>query len=237
MLKVRLILRVMLSSMPVIAPAERAGCFPSAGYGAISGQITSGLDDKIGPVDGPGEVTVWLERWSKGEAEALDQLTPLVYDQLRRVADGLLHRERLDHTLQPTALIHEVFLRLVSLHRIALNDRVHFFTFAAKLMRRILIDHARRMKAAKRGLALDRVPLNAELCWVGPAGEEALDLSLALDELEATDVEKARALELRYFLGCTVEETAGLLGVSPSSVDRDVRFSLAWLHQRLGEPA
>jgi RNA polymerase sigma factor (TIGR02999 family) len=186
-------------------------------------------------MDGPGEVTILLERWSKGEAVALDELSPLVYDQLRRVADGLLHNERPDHTLQPTALVNEVFLQLVNLHRVTLNDRAHFFTFAAKLMRRILIDHARRLNAAKRGLSLDRIPLNPELCWVGAKGEEALDLSRAMDELETLDVEKARAVELRYFLGCTVEETAEVLGVSRSSVDRDVRFSLAWLHQRLGE--
>jgi RNA polymerase sigma factor (TIGR02999 family) len=186
-------------------------------------------------MDGPGEVTVWLDRWSQGDAAALDQLAPLVYEQLRKVADGLLHNERSNHTLQPTALVHEVFLQLVGIHRVTLNDRVHFYTFAAKLMRRILIDHARRLKSAKRGLAWDRIPLNPELCWVGAPGEESLDLSLAMDELEATDAAKARALELRYFLGCTVEETAGLLGVSRSSVDRDVRFSLAWLHQRLAE--
>ncbi len=186
-------------------------------------------------MDGPGEVTIWLERWSKGEAAALDRLTPLVYEQLRKVAIGLLHEERSDHTLQPTALVHEVFLQLVNIHKVALNDRAHFYTFAAKLMRRILIDHARKVKAAKRGLDWDRIPLNPELCWVGSAGEESLDLSRAIDELEATDVQKARALELRFFLGCTVEETAGLLSISPSTVDRDVRFSLAWLHQRLGE--
>lgn len=188
-------------------------------------------------MDGPGEVTIWLERWSKGEPAALEQLTPLVYDQLRRVADGLLNKERFDHTLQPTALVNEVFLQLLNVHRVALNDRVHFYTFAAKLMRRILVDHARRLKAAKRGLDLDRIPLNAELCWVGPAEEDTLDLSLALDELEEADEEKARALELRYFLGCTVEETASLLAVSPSTIDRDVRFSLAWLHNRLCESA
>jgi len=186
-------------------------------------------------MDRPGEVTLWLERWSKGEAVDLEQLTPLVYDQLRKVAEGLLHNERPEHTLQPTALVHEVFLQLVNLHRVPLKDRSHFFTFAAKLMRRILIDHARRLKAAKRGLALDRIPLNTELAWVGPRDEETLDLALALDELESLDVGKCRAVELRYFLGCTVEETAGLLGVSPSSVDRDVRFSLAWLHERLSE--
>ena len=187
-------------------------------------------------MDAPGEVTILLERWSKGEALALDQLSPLVYDQLRRVADGLLHNERPDHTLQPTALVNEVFLQLVNLRRVALNDRGHFFTFAAKLMRRILIDYARRMKAVKRGLALDRIPLNPELCWVDVKGEETtLDLSRALDELEALDAGKARAVELRYFLGCTVEETAELLGISPATVDRGIRFSLAWLHQRLCE--
>lgn len=184
-------------------------------------------------MDAPGEVTVWLDRWSKGEAAALDQLAPLVYEQLHRVADGLLHNERSDHTLQPTALVHEVFLQLVNLHRVTLNDRAHFYTFAAKLMRRILIDHARRLKAAKRGLAWNRIPLNEELCWVGGVGEETLDISRAMDELEATDVQKARAVELRYFLGCTVEETAGILGTSRSTVDRDLRFSLAWLHQRM----
>lgn len=113
------------------------------------------------------------------------------------------------------------------------NAPANRFAFSAKLMRRIVIGHVRRMKAARRRLALDRIPLNAELRWVGPAGEDPLDLSLVFDELEANDVEKARALELRYFLGCTVEETAGLLGVSPSSVDRHVRFSLAWLNRRL----
>jgi RNA polymerase sigma factor (TIGR02999 family) len=183
--------------------------------------------------DHPGDVTLWLDRWAKGEPAALDHLAPLVYDQLRRIADGLLHGERADHTLQPTALVHEVFGQLLNLNKVAMNDRAHFFTFASKLMRRILIDHARRLSAAKRGLALDRVPLNPELCWVGPRGEETLDLSLALEELEALDEERARAVELRYFLGCTVEETAGLLGVSPSSIDRSLRFSLAWLHERL----
>ena len=186
-------------------------------------------------MDAPGEVTLWLDRWSKGEAVALDQLTPLVYDQLRKVADGLLHNERPEHTLQPTALVHEVFLQLVNIHRVSLNDRAHFFTFSAKLMRRILIDHARHVKAAKRGFAFDRIPLNTELCWVRGTDEESLDLARALDELEAFDAAKARSLELRYFLGCTVDETAGLLGVSPSTVDRDVRFSLAWLHERLAQ--
>lgn len=113
------------------------------------------------------------------------------------------------------------------------NAAANRFASSAKLMRRIVIGHVRRMKGARRRLALERIPLNGELGWVGPAGEETLDLAAVFDELEANDAEKARALELRYFLGCTVDETARLLGVSPSSVDRHVRFSLAWLNHRL----
>jgi len=145
----------------------------------------------------------------------------------------VLRGERSDHTLQPTALVNEVFQKLMNVRRVTLHDRAHFFTFAAKLMRRILVDHARRLKAFKRGAELDRIPLNPELAWVGPLEEETFDLSTALEELEAFDGQKARCVELRYFLGCTVEETAVLLGVSAASVDRNVRFSLAWLHSRL----
>jgi RNA polymerase sigma factor (TIGR02999 family) len=181
----------------------------------------------------PGDVTLWLDRWGQGEKAALDQLAPLVYDQLRIIADGLIRGERSDHTLQPTALVHEAFQQLLSLQRLGLHDRAHFFTFAAKLMRRILVDHARRVKAEKRGGDFDRIPLNPELAWVGARNEEALDLSTALEELESLDPGKARAIELRYFLGCTVEEAAALLGMSPSGVDRSIRFSLAWLHDRL----
>ena len=180
-----------------------------------------------------GEVTLWLERWAHGETDALEQLAPLVYDQLRKIAGGLLHNERAGHTLQATALVHETFQQLLGLHKVTLNDRTHFYTFAAKLMRRVLVDHARRWRAAKRGIQFDRVPLNAELAWVDPRSEDALDLSAALEALEALDAEKARAIELRYFLGCTVEETAALLNTSPSSIDRALRFSLAWLHDRL----
>jgi len=160
-------------------------------------------------------------------------LTPLVYDQLKKVADGLLHCEPAGHILQATALVHETYQQLLQLQRVSFNDRAHFFTFAAKLMRRILIDHARRMKSLKRGAGLDRLPLNQELGWVGGLDEETLDLSRALEELEALDAEKARAVQLRYFLGCTVPETADLMEVSPSNIDRSLRFSLAWLHERL----
>ena len=187
----------------------------------------------MGETAASGEVTQWLERWSHGDSAALEQLTPLVYDQLRRIADGLLHNERAAHTLQATALVHETFQQLLRLHKVALHDRTHFYTFAAKLMRRVLVDYARRFRAAKRGIEYGRVPLNAELAWVDPRSESTLDLSAALEELEALDADKARAVELRYFLGCTVDETAAILNTSPSSIDRSLRFSLAWLHDRL----
>lgn len=186
----------------------------------------------MGGAASSGEVTAWLERWAQGEPAALEQLAPLVYDQLRTIADNLLYNERADHTLQATALVNETFLRLLGLHKLTLNDRSHFFAFAAKLMRRILIDHARRLKADKRAIP-EQLPLDSELGWTASTDERALDLSAALEELEALDATKTRALELRYFLGCTVDETAILLGLSASTVDRGLRFSLAWLHSRL----
>ena len=180
-----------------------------------------------------GEITQALEDWARGERHALDELAPLVYDQLRRLADSLLRNERPDHTLQGTALVHELFGQLMKLRKITLNDRGHFFTFSARLMRRLLVDHARGVNAGRRYGNLQRAPLNAELAWVAPRGEETLDLSGALEDLENLDAGKARAVELRYFLGCTIEETAAILEVSPSTIDRDVRFALAWLHTRL----
>ena len=180
-----------------------------------------------------GEITLLLDSWARGDPDAMDRLAPLVYDQLRNLADALLRNERPDHTLQGTALVNEMFEQLMKLRKVTLNDRSHFYTFAARLMRRLLVDHARQFNALKRGAAFARAPLNAELAWVSPRGETLLDLSAALEELEALDEGKARAIELRYFLGCTVEETAAIIGVSPSSVDRDIRFSLAWLHRRL----
>ena len=183
-------------------------------------------------VPNSGEITVWLEQWSQGDAAALDRLAPLVYDQLRVIADHLLRNEAPYHTLQPTALVSETFLKLLDLHKVSLNDRSHFFAFAARLMRRILIDHARREKAGKR-FSVGRLPLDPELGWASSVNEQSLDLNSALDELEVLDETGVRALELRYFLGCTGEETAVLLGLSASTVDRSLRFSLAWLHSRL----
>jgi len=180
-----------------------------------------------------GEITLLLDCWARGDAGAMDQLLPLVYDQLHRLAQSMLRNERMDHTLQGTALVNEVFGQLLKLRKVTVKDRAHFYTFSAKLMRRLLVDHARRVNAAKRGALLTRVPLEAELAWVNPVHESSIDLSRALDELGELNPVKAQAVELRYFLGCTVDEAAMLLSVSPSSIDRDLRFSLAWLHERL----
>jgi RNA polymerase sigma factor (TIGR02999 family) len=181
----------------------------------------------------PGEITILLSRWQQGEPDAMERLAPLVHHQLRTIAEAYLRNERPEHTLQPTAVVNEVFLGLLRLRRVALNDRSHFFTFAAQLARRVLIDSARAAKSEKRGLNWQRVPLDAELAWVGDDPAESLDLSEALNELAALDPEKTRVIELHYFLGCTLEETAELLRVSKSSVQRSLRFSLAWLNRCL----
>jgi len=180
-----------------------------------------------------GEITRLLDSWAQGDATAMDRLAPLVYDQLRQLAESLLRNERSDHTLQGTALVNEMFQQFMKLRKVSLRDRAHFYTFSAKLMRRLLVDHARQVKAVKRGVSFKRVPLNAELAWITPRPENFLDLSAALEELYAIDEAKARAIELRYFLGCTVDETASILGISAPSVERDIRFSLVWLHDRL----
>jgi RNA polymerase sigma factor (TIGR02999 family) len=180
-----------------------------------------------------GEITLLLGRWEQGEPGAVESLAPLVYDQLRAIAEALLRNERPDHTLQATAIVNEVFLDLLRLRRLAINDRAHFFTFAAQLTRRVLVDSARKAKAEKRGVGWTRVPLDAELVWLSNDSAESLDLSAALNELEELDAPKTRAVELHYFLGCTVEETADILDVSKSTVDRNLRFALVWLHGRL----
>ena len=180
-----------------------------------------------------GEITELLHRWEEGEPGAIEALAPLVYDQLRGIAEACLRNERPEHTLQPTAVVNEVFVDLLRLHRVALNDRAHFFTFAAQLIRRILIDSARRAKAEKRGMGWQRIPLDAELAWLGKDTAESLDLSAALNQLAEFDTAKTRTVELHFFLGCTVEETAEILEVSKSTVERNLRFSLAWLGQRL----
>jgi RNA polymerase sigma-70 factor (ECF subfamily) len=182
---------------------------------------------------GQGEITLLLARWEQGESGAVEALAPLVYDHLHSIAEGYLRNERPDHTLQPTAVVNEVFVDLLRMRRLALKDRAHFFTFAAQLTRRVLIDSARKAKSEKRGLGWQRAPLDAELAWLGGESDESLDLSQALNDLAEFDPIKTRMVELHYFLGCTVDETADILELSSRTVARSLLFSLAWLRDRL----
>ena len=184
--------------------------------------------------DGPGEVTRQIDRWRQGSPEALDELLPLVYEQLHHIAIGLMRRERTDHTLQPTALLNELYVRLVDQQKITWNDRQHFFTFTAHLMRNILVDHARARGAQRRGgPAQVRIQLSEDLPWLGTQDADILDLNRSLDRLETLDPRKARMMELRFFLSCTVEEVAGILQVSTATVERDLRFVKSWLYKEL----
>jgi RNA polymerase sigma factor (TIGR02999 family) len=181
----------------------------------------------------PSEITRLLHRWQVGDREALGALASAAYDELRAIAAGYLRRERSGHTLQATGLVNELYLRLAQIRSVQIEDRRHFYAFAAQLMRLILIDHARQARAGRRPGSHARVPLHEELAWVDATSEEMLDLDVALNELEAVAERKVRVLELRYFLGCTNEEAAQVLGVSRPTIDRDLEFAKAWLYRRL----
>jgi len=180
-----------------------------------------------------GEITVLLGKWKEGESSAFEQLMPLVYPHLREVAAAYVRRERNPDVLQATSLVNELYLRLLNQKQAAWDDRRHFYTFAAKVMRMILIDHARGNQAQIRGGGLQRVPLNEDLAWINIGSPELLDLNRALESLAAIDPYKVQLVELRFFLGCTSEETASLMGVSKATVDRDLKFIKSWLYRRL----
>ena len=181
------------------------------------------------------EVTALLKAWSGGERGALERLLPLVYGELRRLAASYMRQERPDHTLQPTALVHEAYLRLVD-QNVSWQNRAHFFGIAAKMMRRILVDHARRRQAAKRNAPIYRLSPPEGLA--GPDRDpELLGLDQALGDLEALDPRQARIVELRFFGGLGVEETAVVVGVSSATVKREWRTARAWLRREIGAPA
>jgi len=184
-----------------------------------------------------GEVTILLQRWRDGDKQARQELMPHVYPHLRDVAASYLRRESVGHTLQPTALVHELYLRLLQQRKADWNDRAHFYAFAAKMMRLILADHARTAKAEKRGGDAEDLPLNDEIPWVNLNSEDILDLNRALDEMESIDPRKVRLVELRYFLGCTVGECADLAGISNATAERDLALIKSWLYLRLRPPA
>ena len=179
------------------------------------------------------QLTELLRAWSGGSAQAAEKLLPLVYDQLRGLAARQLRAERSDHTLRPTALVHEVFLRLADQHEGALQNRVQFFALAAQAMRRILLDYARARHAAKRAGSRERVSLNEQPASDGGRDLDVIALNTALEELQAIDPEKVRLVELRFFAGLNVEEVAEVLKVSPSTVAREWRLAKAWLYRRL----
>lgn len=176
-------------------------------------------------------VTLLLAEWAKGNQNALDELTPLVYKELRQLAASYLRKERLGHTLQPTALVHEAYLRLVDQTNPAWQNRSHFYGVAARLMRQILVDHARRKLAGKRaGL---KVPLEQAVSFQQERIHDLVALDVGLTALEKIDPRKCKAVELRYFGGLTMDEIAQSLEVSTMTVRRDLEMAEAWLHSQM----
>jgi RNA polymerase sigma factor (TIGR02999 family) len=187
----------------------------------------------------PIDVTQTLVNCGSDHKEVLDQLLPLVYDELRRVAARYLRRERPGHTLQPTALVHEAYLRLIDQRRVQWQNRAHFLGIAATMMRRILINHAQSRRAAKRGGGKYTLSLDAAVDWADERevdrGIDLLAIDGALTRLAAIDNQQSRIVELRFFGGLTVDETAEVLDISPATVHREWRMAKAWLHREISK--
>jgi RNA polymerase sigma factor (TIGR02999 family) len=177
-------------------------------------------------------VTVLLREWQEGKPEALERLFDTVYPQLRLIAGSLFRGERPENVLQPTSVVNELFLKLIRQRRLRFEDREHFYSLSARLMRRVLIDHARSQGRQKRagGTA---VPLEERLLWIEATSAEIFDLDQALTELEGLDARKCRMVELRFFMGFTADETAEMLSTSKATVDRELKFVRGWLYDRL----
>ena len=179
------------------------------------------------------DVTQLLARWSGGDKEALDQLMPLVYGELRRLANYHLMREKPGHTLQSTALVHEAFLRLIDQRNVQWQNRAHFFGVAAQMIRRILVDHARAHQTAKRGGGAPTVAIDDALQISKKRDLDVVALVDALNSLATLDPQQGRIVELRFFAGLTIEETAEVIGISPATVKRDWNTAKAWLYREL----
>ena len=179
------------------------------------------------------QVTKILLDWKNGDEQAIARLTPIVYDELRRLAAHYLRDEHAADTLQPTALVHEAYLRLVAQNMPDWECRSHFFGVAAHLMRQILVDHARKQRSAKRGDGAAMITLDERLSVPLQKNADVLALDDALTSLAASDERKAKVIELRYFAGLSVEETAQALGVSVATIGREQRLAEAWLHREL----
>lgn len=180
------------------------------------------------------DITEILQAWNDGRREALDEIVPLVYDELRRQARRYLRRERGNHTLQTTALVNEAYLKLIDQRNVAWQNRAHFFGIAASLMRRILVDYARTKHRHKRGGAAENLPLDEAILIKAEGNDlDLLALDEALNRLAAIDAQQARIVELRYFSGLSIEETAEVLAISIATVKRNWNMARAWLHREL----
>ena len=185
----------------------------------------------------PNQITVLLEQWGRGDQQALEQLTPLVYSELHRLASQYLRRERLDHTLQSTALVNEAYLKLAGQHSMRWQNRAHFFGIAAQLIRRILVDYARSRYAEKRGSSAPKLSLE-EITESAPVRDlDLIALDDALEDLAKIDARQSRVVELRFFAGLSVEETAEILQLSPATVKREWTAAKAWLFRQLRKQA
>lgn len=179
------------------------------------------------------EVTQLLARFRSGDRDAESRLVSLVYTELRRMALLCLNRERPDHTLQPTALVHETFLRLAKGNQPEWEDRIHFFAVAGRLMRQILVDYARRHQAGKRGGPRERIPLGEDLAFSEDKSHQLLSLDEALGRLAKQDERQSRIVEMKFFAGLNVEEMAEILEISPRTVKREWTMARAWLHREM----
>jgi RNA polymerase sigma factor (TIGR02999 family) len=178
------------------------------------------------------DITQLLVAWSGGDRQALDQLTPIVYDEMKRMAERYMRRESAGHTLQATALVHEAYARLAGAD-LPLQNRAHFLAVMARLMRQILVDHARARKSDKRGHGLERVTLEESVAISSDSDAIVLELDQVLEELAQFDDLKCRIIELRFFGGLTYEEAAAALDISTTTFDRELRFAKAWLRHRM----
>jgi RNA polymerase sigma-70 factor, ECF subfamily len=196
-----------------------------------------GAADGAADLRGNGAVTHLLTRWAEGDRAALDALMPIVYGELRKIADAYLRRERSGHTLQPTALVHEAWLRLMKQDQPSFDHRKQFYAFAAQVMRRVLVDHARAVNAEKRGGGSDKTALDQDHAVDIGAGRivEFLALDQALTQLARVSARQAQVIELRYFAGLNLEEISDVLGVSPATISRDQRSAEAWLSHAMSD--
>lgn len=179
------------------------------------------------------EISLILKDWSGGKRESADVLLSLVYDELRRIARQYLRKERADHTLQPTALVHEAYMKLIDISDVSWQDRAHFFAVASNVMRHILVDHARARAAEKRGGERERIALEDAVNLSDKADVDLLALDEAMHRLAEFDAQQSKIVELRFFGGLTIEETAHVIGISPATVKREWTMAKAWLFRRL----